>query len=97
MNKTLIWACVIKNSIAILVWVALAIIFHKWWIALFAALFLSDVEIKYQHHQICDGCGNHGPGANSHNEALDKAKEAGWLHIAEGDKDYCPDCRKEIK
>ena len=28
---------------------------------------------------------------------IDKAKEAGWLHIAEGDKDYCPDCRKEVK
>lgn len=95
MNKHLIWAWAIKNSIDILVWVALAIVFNKWWIALFAILFVSGFQTKYQHHRVCDKCGKHGPSADSYNEALDKAKEAGWLHIVEGNKDYCPDCRKE--
>ena len=26
-------------------------------------------------------------------EALDKAKAAGWVHYVDGNKDYCPDCQ----
>lgn len=96
MNKHLIWAWAIKNSIDILAWVALAIVFNKWWIALFAILFISGLQTKYQQYRVCDKCGKHSPSADSYNEALDKAKAEGWLHIAEGNKDYCPDCRKEI-
>lgn len=44
MNKSLIWAWVIKNSIAIIAWAVLAIIFNKWWIAFFAILFMSDLD-----------------------------------------------------
>lgn len=95
MNKSLIWAWAIKNCIAILAWTALAIIFHKWWIALFAALFLSDIQTKHKSYRVCDKCGAHGPYADSYNEALEAAKRAGWLHVAEGNLDYCPECRKE--
>jgi hypothetical protein len=42
MNKNLIWAWAIKNSVAILAWTTLAITFDKWWIALFGILFMSD-------------------------------------------------------
>ena len=94
MNKNLIWAWAIKNSIAIIAWVTLAIIFNKWWIALFGLLFMSDLKTK-QNYRVCDGCGKHSPYADSCNEALDEAKEAGWLHIVDGNKDYCPECRKE--
>lgn len=97
MNKHLIWAWAIKNSIDILAWVALAIVFNKWWIALFAILFVSGLQTKYQQHRVCDHCGKHSPGADTYNEALDKAKEAGWLHIVNGNKDYCPECIKKIK
>ena len=96
MNKNLIWAWAIKNSIVIIAWTALAIIFNKWWIALFAAIFVSGLETKYKSYRVCDRCGEHSPYANSHNEALNMAKEAGWLHIVEGNLDYCPDCRKEL-
>lgn len=51
MNKSLIWAWAIKNSIVIIAWTALAIIFHKWWITLFAALFISGLETKYKKLQ----------------------------------------------
>lgn len=95
-NKNLIWAWAIKNSIAILAWTALAIIFNKWWIALFAGLFLNGLQTERRYGRFCDNCGKKSPYANSYNEALDKAKEAGWLHIVEGNLDYCPDCRKEI-
>ena len=99
MNKDIVWILAIKNSIALLSWVALAIIFNKWWIALFAALFLSDITTKYKSYRVCDKCGKHSPYADSHNEALDKAKAAGWVHYADGNKDYCPDCQqlREVK
>lgn len=90
-NTLYIWAA--KNSIAIIAWTVLAIIFNKWWIALFAALFMSSLETKYKNYRICDKCGKHSPYADSYNEALYKAKEAGWVHHLEGNKDYCPDCQ----
>lgn len=35
-----------KNSVVIICWTALAIFFGKWWIALFAVLFTSNLESK---------------------------------------------------
>ena len=35
-------------------------------------------------------------GENIKDISLDKAKEAGWLHVVEGNLDYCPDCRKDV-
>ena len=32
--------------------------------------------------------------ADNYNDALDKAKEAGWIHYVDGNKDYCPDCQE---
>lgn len=93
MDKHILWAWVIKNSIAILAWAALAVIFHKWWLALFAALFMNGLQTKYKSYRICDKCGKHSPYADSYNEALEKAKEAGWVHDSEYNKDYCPDCQ----
>jgi hypothetical protein len=95
MNKSLIWAWAIKNSIAIIAWTALAIIFHKWWIARFAALFISGLETKYKNYRICDKCGKHIPYSDSYNDALEAAKRDGWMHVADGNLDYCPECRKE--
>lgn len=96
MDKHIIWAWAIKNSIVIIAWTALALFFNKWWIALFGLLFLSEIKTNYQSYRVCDKCGKHSPYAESYDEALVKAKEAGWIHIVEGNKDYCPDCRKEI-
>lgn len=44
MNAYTAWA--IKNSVAIICWTALAIVFNKWWIALFVVLCLSDLKAK---------------------------------------------------
>ncbi len=95
-NYSIYWSVAIKNSICVICWTALAIIFHKWWIALFAALFLTSITSSNKHYRVCDGCGKHSPYASSHNEALDKAKAAGWIHIVDSNKDYCPGCKMEL-
>ena len=46
MWKHALWAVVVKNSVVVICWTALAIIFGKWWIALFSAAFVSGMEVK---------------------------------------------------
>ena len=92
-NKDIWLAWAIKNSISLLVWATLAVVFNKWWIALFSALFISGVQTKYKTYRVCDGCGKHSPYADDYNEALEKAKESGWIHYVDGNKDYCPECQ----
>ena len=94
MNKSAYWAWAIKNSICVICWVVLAIVFNKWCIALFGASFMSDLQTKHKSYRVCDKCGKHSPYADNYNDALDKAKEAGWIHYVDGNKDYCPDCQK---
>jgi hypothetical protein len=99
MNKSAWWAWAIKNSICTICWVVLAIVFNKWWIALFSLLFLSSLQSSPQtkkYYRFCDKCGKHSEYADSYNEALDKAKKAGWIHYVEGNKDYCPECKNKL-
>lgn len=96
-NKTMLWTWAIKNIVAIICWVVLAIVFNKWWVALFGALFISD--LKYQKpntYRVCDSCGKHSPYARNPHEALSMAKAAGWVHYEDGDKDYCPECQNKF-
>lgn len=94
MNKSAYWAWAIKNSICVICWVVLAIVFNKWWIAFFGALFMSDFQTKHKSYRVCDKCGKHSPYADNYNDALNKAKEAGWVHCVSSNTDYCPDCQK---
>lgn len=96
MNKSAWWAWAIRNSVCIICLVALAIVFNKWWIALFSMLFLCSLQTEIEHYRICDKCGKHSEYADSYNEALDKAKKAGWVHYVEGNKDYCPECKDKL-
>lgn len=95
-NYSLYWAVAIKNSICVICWTILAIIFGKWWIALFGALFLTSIDTNHKSYRVCDRCGKHSPYADSHNEALEKAKANGWIHYVDGNKDYCLVCKKEV-
>ena len=88
------WAWAIKNSVCVICWTILAILFNKWWILFFALLFMSSYTAQYKSYRVCDKCGKHSPYANSYNEALDAAKKEGWLHVVEDNKDYCPECRR---
>ena len=92
MNKELL-VVMVKNSICVICWTVLAVIFSKWWIALFALLFMTSYETTHKYFRYCDKCGKRSPYANSYNEALDNAKAAGWLHVVDGNKDYCPECQ----
>lgn len=92
-NNRIYWILAIENSIILFCFVALAIVFHKWWIVLFAALFFSSVKSR-KYYRVCDKCGKHSPDADSYNAALESAKAAGWTHIVDGNKDYCPDCQR---
>lgn len=96
MNKNVWWACIIYNVICVICLTILAIMFNKWWIILFEILFVSFPWTQTKYYRICDKCGKHSEYVDSYNEALDKAKAAGWIHYADGNKDYCPDCQKDI-
>ena len=93
MSKEVLWAWVVTNSVALIAWVTIAIVFDKWWLALFAVLFRSGLLTAHKSYRVCDKCGKHSPYADSYNEALEKAKEDGWVHYADGNKDYCPECQ----
>ena len=97
MSKNILWSVAIMNIISVICFTVLAVVFHKWWIALFAILFMSSATTKIGTSRVCDGCGKHSPLANSYNEALEKAKDAGWIHITDGNKDYCPECKAKYK
>lgn len=98
MNRGAWWAWAIKNSVCLICWVVLAIVFNKWWIALFSMLCMSSLstETVRKRFRKCDKCGKHSPYADSEADALEKAKAAGWVHCENGDLDYCPECRKKM-
>lgn len=93
MDKSSLWAWAIKNSVSVICLTVLAVVFNKWWVALFGLLFMSELQTKYKNYRVCDKCGKHSPYADNYNDALDKAKEAGWVHCVDGNKDYCPECQ----
>lgn len=82
---------IILNIVSLVTWATLAVIFNKWWIALFAIIFFMTVN---NSHIYCDGCGKKGPTANSVNEARAKAHGEGWITSTHEGKtlDYCPKC-----
>lgn len=91
MNKCPWLVVMIYNIICIICWAALAIIFEKWWITLFAILFISTFK-SIGTTIYCDECGKTGPSGNSSEEARKKAKEAGWMYYPVTNTDCCPDC-----
>lgn len=47
-DKSMWWAWTLKNSIALICWTVLAVIFRHWWIALFSLLFMAEVKTHYK-------------------------------------------------
>lgn len=91
MNKSIMLVWAIKNIVC---WTYLAVMFNKWWVALFGLLFMSSLQTQGQYYKVCDKCGKHSEYADSYNKALDKAKNNGWVHCVDGNRDYCPDCKE---
>ena len=94
MNKNNIWACAINNMVCVSCLTILAAMFDRWWIVLFTILFLCFPKTVHKYCRTCDGCGKHSEYAETYNDALNKAKVAGWVHYVDGNKDYCPECKK---
>ena len=72
MNKHAYWAWAIKNSTVMICFTVLTLTFNKWWIVLFALLFLSDLRTTptNTYYRVCDSCGEHSPYANTPETAL---------------------------
>ena len=64
----------------------------------FALLFLgsSHIETIYAKCRVCDNCGAKSQSAITADEAISRAKQAGWVHINEGNLDYCPKCKSKL-
>lgn len=96
MNIKIIITAFLYNIIVLGIFGALAFSFNHWWIILFSLLFMSFPTTLLVPRRKCDGCGKYSERASSTEEAIAKAEKAGWLHIPEGDLDYCPECRKNM-
>lgn len=99
-DKHLYWYVTIQNSVSIICFMILAIVFKDWRIALCSLFFIT--HIKYdtnRYYKICDSCGKHSPYADSRVEATKKAEKLGWICKKNGDteEDYCPECQKKFK
>ena len=89
----------IYNAINLICFTVLAILFNKWWIILFSALFLLIPKSSFtqQRFRVCDGCGRWSESGKTEEEAIERAEKCGWLHIEDGNKDFCPDCLNQIR
>lgn len=103
-NPNHVWMIYLYDVVAVLAFVGLAISFDKWWIALFGLLFLLTPSYRTEYYRLCDNCGKRSPGAETYNDAIDKAVSAGWLHSAkqkvdssDNFEDFCPECRRKLR
>lgn len=88
----------LKNAVIMICWTVLAIIFNKWWLALFAALMMTYIKDNGKtYFRTCNKCGKHGPYAKSEDEANHRALDAGWwIRTIDGKwDDRCPDCQED--
>ena len=94
MDKSIYWAWAISNGLCVSCWVALAMVFDRWWIALFSLLFTSSIKFRpvTWHYRVCDKCGVYSEHATTPEAALENALKAGWTHCKDKNKDYCPHC-----
>lgn len=103
-NLNYVWMIYLYDVVVVLAFVGLAISFTKWWIALFGLLFIIIPSYKkIEYYRLCDNCGKRSPGAETYNDAIDKAVSSGWLHRpkkridgSDNFEDFCPDCRRKL-
>lgn len=97
MNKHTIWAWVFYHVVNLICWALLAVVFGRWWIALFAVLFLGTLR-NGDRYFYCDICGACSPAASTLDKAEKKRVEAGWIRrkTENGMEDICPACQKRI-
>ena len=97
-DKQLILIVFVKNCIVMICWTILAICFSKWWIALFAVLFMNGFKPSTVNSCYCDQCGVFLPFVGTSEELRKAEYEAGWARYKINDtyKDYCPKCKDNV-
>ena len=104
-NPNHLWMIFLYDAIVVGAFAWLAVVFAKWWIVLFGLLFLITPTTKtvQYYYRLCDHCGKRSPGAETYNDAIDKAVSSGWLHRpkerhdgSDAFEDYCPECRRKL-
>ena len=90
-------AYLIYNILNLAIFGALALVFEKWWIILFALLFVLLPSHKIKHKRTCDMCGKSTESYDTPEEAIKQAEKCGWIHIEKTDQDFCPECIIKIK
>ena len=90
-------AYLIYNICNLVVFGAIAFAFEKWWIILFALLFVLLPSHKIKHKRTCDICGKSTESYDTTEEAIKHAEECGWIHVEENDRDFCPECVSKMK
>ncbi len=93
------WA--LKNSVCIICWTVLAIVFKHWWITLFSLFFMTGLDVKEEpkkRYFICDMCGAYSPEGSTLNEAEQLRIKSGWVRRKNGEKwaDICPCCQEKL-
>lgn len=86
----------ITNTISVICWTILAIVFKHWWIALFGLLFLSYPTLVHKYYRVCDKCGATSPYAETQEEAIKLAEKHGWKHYKTTNEDFCPKCIRNM-
>ena len=90
-------AYLIYNILNLAIFGALSLVFEKWWIILFALLFVLLPSHKIKHKRTCDICGKSTESYDTTEEAIKQAEKHGWIHVEENDRDFCPECIKEMR
>lgn len=90
-------AYLIYNILNLAIFGALALVFEKWWIILFALLFVLVPTRKVMHKRTCDICGKSTKSCDTPEEAIKEAERCGWIHIDKTDSDFCPECAHKIR
>ena len=50
-----------------------------------------------KHCRVCDGCHRRSESAKTVEEAIERSKRCGWVHVEDGNLDFCPDCVAHVK
>lgn len=98
MDKNNFFLITILNCVITISWVVIAVIFNKWWLALFAGLFVygyNSSENIHLYHRVCDECGKKSPNFYTKDEVIPSITKLGWVH-KDNDKDFCPECARKM-
>lgn len=97
MNNKSIIAIILYDICALGIFLTLSILFNRWWVILFSLLFIHiPTTTIHSYRRICDNCGKRSKPMSTSEEALASALKDGWVHYANTNTDYCPECKSKM-